>query len=70
MAENLYGSYERRYDDNSAVDQEDDRPVAYLHLKNAQIVNPKWGPIRSEFPYWRVRLSSVSAWTLGRFEPD
>ena len=38
----------------------------FLHLQNASIL--AGGTVKGSLPYWRVRLSDVSAWNLGRPE--
>ena len=38
----------------------------FVHLRNVEVVAPANWSSQSEFPYWRLQLSSVDAWTLGR----
>lgn len=38
----------------------------FIHLKDVEVIAPQGWSAASEFPYWRLQLSSVDAWTLGR----
>jgi hypothetical protein len=38
----------------------------FLHLKDVEVIAPQGWSAASEFPYWRLQLLSVDAWTLGR----
>lgn len=38
----------------------------FIHLKEVEVIAPQGWYVQSEFPYWRLQLSSVDAWTLGR----
>ena len=38
----------------------------FIHLKDVEVIAPQGWSAQSEFPYWRLQLSSVDAWTLGR----
>jgi hypothetical protein len=39
----------------------------FFHVRDASILAGEF--IVGILPYWRVRLSDVSAWNLGRLEP-
>jgi hypothetical protein len=38
----------------------------FVHLKNVEVIAPQSWSAQSEFPYWRLQLGTVDAWTLGR----
>jgi hypothetical protein len=38
----------------------------FVHLKDVTVIAPQDWSSQSEFPYWRLQLASVDAWTLGR----
>jgi hypothetical protein len=62
------------YPDQQSIDGTIDveiKPVAYLHLKNVQVVTfPGNGAVLSELPYWRFLISRIDGWTLGSLEPQ
>ena len=59
---------------NSDQDEEhqvDEMVIAYIHLRNLQVVLPANNVnfnYNNQFPYWRFRLSEISGWTFGRAE--
>lgn len=42
----------------------------FIHLKDVELIAPEGWAMDSEFPFWRVSLSSISGWTLGRPRAD
>ena len=46
--------------------------IGYMHLKNVYVIsgNVSGTANSSEFPYWRIRLSQVGAWTMGKMRRD
>lgn len=52
--------YPEKSDDNGKLEK------TFLHLKDVEVIAPQGWSAASEFPYWRLQLSSVDAWTLGR----
>jgi hypothetical protein len=60
------------YPDQKSVDgtiNVEIKPVAYLHLKNVQIVTTTGNaPLLSELPYWRFLISRIDGWTLGKLK--
>ncbi|NDJ55015.1 MAG: hypothetical protein GYB68_18235 [Chloroflexi bacterium] len=47
----------------------EDNIAEYLHLKDVALVAPMTLRLTNQrFPYWRCRLNTVDAWTLGRTE--
>jgi hypothetical protein len=66
IADRLYPIGEKRTDK-----QADHRNSTYLHIKQFQVLVPdaKFN-YNNRFPYWRGRLSQVSAWTFGNASKD
>lgn len=55
------------YPENEDNDDGHDRlEKTFIHLKNVELIAPEGWSSASEFPYWRLQISSVDAWTLGR----
>jgi hypothetical protein len=47
-------------------DEDDPTSTAYLHLKDVHVIHPQATNLGGgDFPYWAVRLTSVSGWSLG-----
>lgn len=53
---------------SSSEDQDDDSGsiVSFIHLKNVTIISPSNLSFSSKMAYWRIKISDVDGWMLGR----